>query len=225
MWKMLRILAVTAVVSLAGCQSSSPPPASAAQSSSAQAPAAQPPAAQSVPPSSGSGDAVTQKLRQLAGEGASDCGRVKYQPQGAPEATRNASNCAMQAAQGKRPFFVAYEMPGLTVAVAGNREGKLFSLQSEQSQAGTPAEVKSGPCTAELRVAESGRVTCMARGAMPGGSSPHGGMTMPPAQNPHGGMSMPPPGTPNPHSGGMQQLPRSGKSNTGATTTPQEGKQ
>ena len=215
------ILVVTTAVSFVGCQSSSPPPASAAQSSAAPSSAA-PPAA----PASSSGDVVTQKLQQLAGDGANDCGRVKYQPQGAPDATRNASNCAMQAAQGKRPFFVAYEMPGLTVGVAGNREGKLFSLQSEQSPAGKSAEVKSGPCTAALRVAESGRVTCMARGAMPAssGSTPHGGMTMPPTQNPHGSMGMPPPGTPNPHGGGVQ-LPRTGKSGTGATSTPSEGKQ
>jgi hypothetical protein len=128
----------------------------------------------------------------------------------------------MQAAQGKRPFFVAYELPGLIVAIAGNSQGKLFSLQSEQPESGsTGAALNSGPCTAELRVAESGRVTCIPRGSMAasGTPNPHGGMSMPPKQNPHGGMGMPPPGTPNPHGGGVL-LPRTGKSKSGDSSQP-----
>ena len=204
--KSLIILAI-ATLFLAGCQSSSPLPATAAQST-----AAQPPAAQTPAPSVNSGDAVGQKLRELAGSGASDCGRLKFRS--TPDATRDASSCAMQAAQGKRPFFVAYEMPGLTVGMAGNSEGKLFSLQSETAEGKPGASLQSGPCTAALRVAESGRVTCLPRSSMAtsGGPNPHGGMTMPPMQNPHGGMSMPPPGTPNPHSGDTTiPMPRTGK--------------
>jgi hypothetical protein len=216
MHKVLVVLAI-ATVFLAGCQSSSPPPATAAQSSAPS------PAAQSSDPPAGPSDAVAQKLRELAGSGASDCGRTKYPTP--PDAIRNASSCAMQAAQSKRPFFVAYELPGLTVGIAGNSEGKLFSLQSEPAEGkpGAAATLQSGPCAAALRVAESGRVTCLPRSSMAtsGGPNPHGGISMPPTQNPHGGMSMPPPGTPNPHSGGMMlPMPRTGKSQPDTISPP-----
>ncbi len=182
---------------LAGCQSSPPPPVS----------------AQSGAPATKSGDAVTQKLQELAGSGATDCGRIKFQPQGPQDATRNASSCAMQAAQQKHPFFVAYELPGLTVAIAGNSQGKLFSVTAEQAQGASSgaAQLNSGPCPAELRLAESGRVTCIPRGSMnlSGVPNPHGGMFMPPGQNPHGG--------------GML-LPRTGKSKSG-DTNPQPSSQ
>jgi hypothetical protein len=152
-----------------------------------------------------SGDAVQQKLQELAGSGATDCGRVKAQD---PNQMKTAADCATGAAEKKRPFYVAYDLPGMTVAVAGNSEGKLFAVQSQQAEGAAPgatAEVNSGPCPAELRVAQSGRVTCTAPGSM--GAPGHGGMSMPPAgggapgmASPHGGgMSAPAAGTPNPH--------------------------
>jgi hypothetical protein len=137
-----------------------------------------------------SGDAVQQKLQELAGGGASDCGRLKSQ---APEQIKPAGDCAIQAAQGKHPFYVAYDLPGMTVAVAGNSEGKFFLVQSEhaENQPPTAESVKSGPCPSEVRIAQSGRVTCSAPGSMGGlgGASPHGGMSMPPG----GGMAAPTP--------------------------------
>jgi hypothetical protein len=160
-----------------------------------------------------SGDAVEQKLQELAGSGASNCGRVKSAAQGD---NKPASDCAMQAAQAKKPFYVAYELPGLTVAIAGASDGKLYAVQSQtvppaegqqaESKTAAPAEVTATPCPAELRIASSGRVTCYPAGsfgAMPG-ANPHGGAMMPPsgAENPHGGgMMMPPAGTANPHGG------------------------
>jgi hypothetical protein len=149
-----------------------------------------------------SADPFTQKLQEAAGSGASDCGRIKSQD---PNQVKPASDCAIQAAKDKHAFYVAYDMPGLTVGYAGNSQGKLFSVQSETQEnapAGTKAEVKSEPCPAELRIAQSGRVTCMSPAGMGAAGNPHGGMAMPPSgtQNPHGGMmSMPPMGTPNPH--------------------------
>ncbi len=151
-------------------------------------------------------DAVQKKLQELAGSGATDCGRYKTQ---ALEQMKTASDCAMKAAQGKRPFYVGYDLPGLTIGVAGNSEGKLFAVQAQPGEQGQSAGVASAPCPAELRIAQSGRVTCAPQGSMGmnmGGSSPHGGeMSMPATggQNPHGGaMPMPAPGTPNPHAGG-----------------------
>lgn len=183
------IALLIAAVCLGGCKKSSTPSPSAAKS----------------------GDAVQQKLQELAGAGAADCGRINSQ---APDQLQPAANCAMQAAQSKHPFYVAYEMPGLTVAVAGDSAGTLHTVQSEppvEGQAGATAQLQSTPCTASLRIAQSGRVTCMtpnAPGAM--GSNPHGGMAMPSAEgeNPHGGMR-PSPGTPNPH--GPSEKPKQKK--------------
>ncbi len=173
---------------LTGCKKSPAPGGSAGTPTSSSAPA----------------DVVSKKLQELAGSGASDCGRFKSQ---AMDQMKVASDCAMKAAQGKQPFYVAYDMPGLTIGIAGNSEGKLFAVQAQQSQQpGAAAEIQTAPCPAELRIAQSGRLTCAPAGAMGmqmGGSNPHGGgmMPMPPAmgQSPHGGMSTPPPGTPNPH--------------------------
>jgi hypothetical protein len=148
-----------------------------------------------------SGDPVRQKLQDLAGSNATDCGRVKSQ---APDPTRKASDCAMIAAKDKRAFYVAYDMPGLTVGVAGNSDGKLFSVQAEQTDnpSTAKAEVKGAPCPADLRIAQSGRATCMALSAGMGttGGNPHGGMVPATGENPHGGMmTMPPLGGSNPH--------------------------
>ncbi len=156
-------------------------------------------------------DAFEQKLQETAGGNATNCGRVQQQ---APE-VKKASDCALQAAQAKKPFYVGYEMPGLAVGVAGSSDGKLFTVQSETSQG--QAKVTATPCPAELRLAQSGRVTCFPMGGMGmdmGGASPHGGMTMPPATgaNPHGGMMMPPAGPPNPHAGSDMAAPAHGGS-------------
>jgi len=122
----------------------------------------------------------------------------------------------MDAAKKKQAFFVAYELPGMIVALAGNSDGKLFFVQQERPEnapSGAAAELMVAPCPSELRVAQSGRVTCLAPGSMGGssmgGASPHGGMSMPPggAAAPRGGMNMSPGGAPNPHGGGGGDLP------------------
>jgi len=147
------------------------------------------------------GDAVQQKLQELAGSGATDCGRVQSHEQ---EHLKPASDCALQAARSNHPFYLAYDMPGLTVGVSGDATGKLYFVQAEQpqdAQLGASAAIQSGPCPSELRVAQSGRVTCFAAGTM--GTGTHGGMPMPPTggKDPHGGMGLPRSGTPNPHTG------------------------
>ena len=141
-------------------------------------------------------DAVQQKLQELAGSGAADCGRHEVQAQ-MPELS-TASDCALQAAKAKKPFFVGYDMPGMTTAVAGNAQGKLFAVQLQGS--GTGAQLASGACPAELRVASSGRVTCFTPGSMSlSGSDPHAGMGVKPGgANPHGGTGIPEPMAPPP---------------------------
>ncbi len=127
-----------------------------------------------------------------------------------------AGACAMGAAKKKQAFYVAYELPGLIVALAGDSAGKLFSVQQEQpgkTPSGTAAELVATPCPSELRIAQSGRVTCIAPGSMGGssmgGATAHGGKSMSPgaSPSPHGGMNMSPGAAPNPHGTGGNDLP------------------
>ncbi len=175
---------ILALFALIACNAKpAPQQAPATPSNAAPAPAPNP----SIPASASASD-VQPKLQELAGKNATNCGDVKSL---AGDEVQKASDCAMQAAKAKKPFLVSYDMPGLSVGVAGNADGKLFTVQSEEEN-GKPATPRSQPCPADLRIAQSGRVTCMPSGSMgvaPGsGSSPHGGS-----------MGMPAPGTPNPH--------------------------
>ena len=134
-------------------------------------------------------DAVQQKLQESSGSGATDCGR--FDVHAAEPQLKTASDCALQAAQGKRAFYVAYDMPGMTVGVAGNSDGKLFVVQAQGTTGAQ--EVAAGPCSSQLRVASSGRVTCFAPGDMGSMSASHAAGAMPPGTaNPHGtGMTNP----------------------------------
>ncbi len=176
-------LIVFSLIALVACNATPAPQSQpATPSNAAPAPAPTP----SVPASASASD-VQPKLQELAGKGATNCGDVKSL---SADEVQKASDCAMQAAKAKKPFLVSYDMPGLSVGVAGNAEGKLFTAQSEE-ESGKPATPKSQPCPAELRIAQSGRVTCMPAGSMGVASG---------SANPHaGGMGAVAPGTPNPH--------------------------
>src|SRR3954469_3712025 len=130
-------------------------------------------------------DAVQQKLQEYAGSSATNCGRLDVH---APEGeSKGAGDCAMQASQGKKPFYVAYDMPGMSVGVAGNAEGKLFTVQAQGGS------VSGGACPSQLRVASSGRVTCFAPGDMSSMSGSHASGSVPSgAANPHAGGNKPP---------------------------------
>jgi hypothetical protein len=134
-----------------------------------------------------SGDPVQAKLQELAGGVAANCGVLASQ---ADADLTSASKCAMDAATAKRAFYVEYQLPGMNVAVAGNSQGKLYSVQSQAGGAG----LTSADCPAELRVAPSGRVTCYAPGTFPMGGDSHGGM---PDMGMKGGAL--PAGHPDPH--------------------------
>ena len=154
-------------------------------------------APQSGQPAANLDDPVDRKLVEVAGRGATNCGHLKAQIAADVDA---AGKCVMQAAQQKKAFYVAYDLPGLTVGMAGNSDGKLFSLQTQSTETGAVSAV---PCPAELRIAPSGRVTCYAPGTFPMGSSSdmHGTlMTMPPTGvSPHQRRGVPPQEMPNPH--------------------------
>lgn len=135
-------------------------------------------------------DAVQQKLVEYSGSGATDCGRLDLHA--AEPQLKTASSCAMQATQQKHAFYVAYDMPGMSVGVAGNPDGKLFTVQSQSG--GPSPELTSGACPSQLRVASSGRVTCFAPGDMGSMGGGHAGTT-------------PAPGMANPHAGGATKSP------------------
>jgi hypothetical protein len=131
--------------------------------------------------SSLSEDVVHNRVVELAGTGATNCGIYKSS---VPAELNAGSKCAEDAFKARSPFFIEYEMPGLTVAVAGNAKGQFYSVQSATNGAG----LTSGECPAELRVASSGRVTCYAQVASPMGAGSRG--------NPHGTVGAMPPGHP-----------------------------
>jgi hypothetical protein len=169
--KNLAFVLVVALCCLSGCNKSSSRPAAPANA------AASPSASSLATPGP-----VPQKLQEYAGAGATNCGDLEVRA-AAPD-LKNASDCAMQASQGKHPFYVSYEMPGMSVGVAGNTEGKLFTVQSQGGAAG--ASLTSGSCPSALRVASSGRVTCFAPGDMGSMSGSHTAGSMPAGiPNPH----------------------------------------
>jgi hypothetical protein len=137
------------------------------------------PSATSTVPPAKSLDPIQQKLIAYAGPSATDCGRLDVHA--TADQSKTASNCAVQASQAKHPFYVAYDMPGMSVGVAGTADGRLFTVQTQGSGALT-----SGDCPSQLRVASSGRVTCFAPGDMGSMAGGHAAGAMPPGMpNPH----------------------------------------
>jgi hypothetical protein len=133
-------------------------------------------------------DAVREKLMDYAGAGATDCGRLSVQA--TIDQSKTASDCATQANQGKHAFYVAYDMPGMAIGIAGNAAGKLFTVQSQGS--GSSGALSSGDCPSQLRVASSGRVTCFAPGDMGSMAGSHAAGSMPSGMpNPHGSAASP----------------------------------
>jgi hypothetical protein len=171
-----RIALIFALCCLTGCNKSTGPAAS-SDASSSKAP-----------------DAVQQKLQEYSGAGATDCGRLNVQA--SADQSKTVADCAMQASQNKHPFFVAYDMPGMAVGVAGNADGKLYTVQSQGT--GSTAALTSGDCPSQLRVASSGRVTCFAPGDMGSMGAGHSAGPVPPGMaNPHAT------GGENPHAAGV----------------------
>ena len=187
-----------ALVLLVACNSA-PAPTSKAAAPQPSATSGAAAASAEAPAATTSEGNVSTALQGLAGKDATNCGDIKTL---AGEEVGKAGDCAMSSAKNKKAFLVSYEMPGLSVGVAGNVEGKLFMAQS--SEVAGKATTKSQPCPAELRIAQSGRVTCMPAGSMgvaPGSDNPHaGGMpAVPGSSNPHAGGMPAAPGAANPH--------------------------
>jgi hypothetical protein len=141
------------------------------------------PAPNAGPETAPASNSVRQKLMEYSGASPTDCGRLDVHA--TPDQLKAASDCAQTGNQKKQPFIVTYEMPGMTVGVAGSAEGKLFTVQTQGE--GASATLTSAPCPAQLRIAASGRVTCYAPGNMGSMGAGHAAM---------------PPGMPNPHAAG-----------------------
>jgi hypothetical protein len=158
--KTLLILFFTALLYFTACNKSGPANAPTATSKSA--------------------DPVQQRLVDYAGSSATNCGRLDTHA--TADESKAASDCALEATQNKRAFYIAYDMPGMSVGVAENSAGKLFTVQSHGAAPST--SFTSGDCPSQLRVAASGRVTCYAPGDM--GSMGVGHTAVPPGMpNPH----------------------------------------
>jgi len=169
--KQITVVLTLALCGLTACNKSASPaaPASNAASSSTASPMS----------SAGPGP-VQLKLQEYSGAGGTNCGTLDVRA--AEPQLKSASDCSMQATQGKKPFYVSYEMPGMGVGVAGNTDGKLFTVQTQ----GATGALTSGACPSALRVASSGRVTCFAPGDMGSMSGSHSAGSMPPGMaNPH----------------------------------------
>jgi hypothetical protein len=171
-----QLLALIAIGLLTGCSKPKFPAQHGTAESSVPAPAAVA-APDSAESSASSDDPVYKRAVELAGSRAKNCGVLKSM---VPAEMNAASECAEASFKTQAPFYVEYEMRGLTVAVAGNAQGKFYFVQAGAGGAG----LTSGECPAELRVASSGRVTCYATGALPVGrgvrpsNSPHGATDM-----------------------------------------------
>jgi hypothetical protein len=150
-----------AICLLTGCSKPKSPPEHQAVRSAvlASGSAAAPNSAEPFAPG---GDPVYKRAVALAGSSATNCGVLKSM---VPAEMNAASECVEASFKAKTPFYVEYEMPGLTVAIAGDAQGKVYSLQAGAGGAGLTSE----ECPAELRAASSGRVTCYATGALPVG--------------------------------------------------------
>jgi len=170
--KQITVVLTLALYGVTACNKSASPAASPSNAAS--------PSTASPMSSAGPGP-VQQKLKEYSGAGATDCGTLEV---GAAEPQlKAASDCSMQAGQGKHPFYVSYEMPGMSVGVAGAADGKLYTVQT---QGGAMGALTSGACPSALRVASSGRVTCFAPGDMGSMSGSHTAGSMPPGMpNPH----------------------------------------
>jgi hypothetical protein len=170
------VLLIVVVGCLIGCNKSAGPVPSSGSDASSQH----------------STDAVQQKLQEYSGAAATDCGRLDVHA--TADQSKTAADCATQASQSKHPFYVAYDMPGMAIGVAGNSDGKLFNVQSQGS--GAPATLTSGDCPSQLRVASSGRVTCFAPGDMGSMGAGHAAGAIPPGMaNPHAAGAANPHGT------------------------------
>lgn len=70
---------------------------------------------------------LLNRLKQLAGNGALDCGTV-----GNLETPDGASSCALKARENKKPFFVRYGVQGIdteqVLGFAGAADGAVFSV-------------------------------------------------------------------------------------------------
>ena len=178
----LLVVMMAAVFLLTAKKSAGPVAPSSMGSSSAESP--------SAASSPNSPDAVQQKLQEYSGASATDCGRLSVHA--TADQSKTAADCAMQANQSKHAFYVAYDMPGMAVGVAGNADGKLFTVQSQGT--GPSTALTSGDCPSPLRIASSGRITCFAPGDMGSMGPGHSAGAVPPGMaNPHAA------GTANPH--------------------------
>lgn len=198
-------LSMGVMLAVTGCRNSTP------TETATQSGSSQPTTTEAASTASGPADSMTDEMRNLAGATAINCGHVATAGNVQP-----ASDCAVQANNAGKPFYVRYDLPmpdaQMAIGTVRTADGRLMTVQYDSKGLDKPQEggrlsgdkkVSVVPCPTpeNLRVANSGRVTCFPPSQMPAGMSPHaGGVTMPPAgASPHGGMMQVPKNLPSPH--------------------------
>ena len=118
---------------------------------------------------------LSNRLKQIAGDGAIDCGSVGLGP-----ASTTASDCALKTHAHGKPFYVSYRVQGidshLAVGFAADATGNAYALEYDsagwsseglgknlQLSDGNHITIERCSKPVKLRKARSGRITCFLR--------------------------------------------------------------
>ena len=101
---------------------------------------------------------LLNRLRQLAGDGALDCGMV-----GNLETPDGASNCALKAREDKKPFFVRYGVQGIdaeqVLGFAGSADGAVFGVWYFGEGYTTGVTLSKEERARNLKLTDDGRIS------------------------------------------------------------------
>jgi hypothetical protein len=118
---------------------------------------------------------LSNRLRQFAGEGATDCGSV-----GLGQEPDTASSCALKIHADGKPFYVSYKVQGIdtqiAIGFAADATGNAYALEYDsggwsseglgknlQLSDGNHITIERCAKPVNLRKARSGRITCFLR--------------------------------------------------------------
>lgn len=108
---------------------------------------------------------MNNHMMELAGEGALNCGRVRYD-----QDASLASDCALNAFKAKKRFYVRYDLPGIdsdvSVGVVGKGTNEVYTLVydstlSSNDKGDLSKETRLCPIPVNLVETKSGRLKCL----------------------------------------------------------------
>ena len=102
------------------------------------------------------GDALDSKSRELAGEGAVDCGVVQID-----ESPTQANKCVKRAFARHQSYYIRYDLQGVEAIGAGlaGRNGELYALNYDQMSS-APVRAETCPQPVRLLKSKHGRLSC-----------------------------------------------------------------